>query len=467
MKKEYKIGIGITEHNRPDVFKEALKNIKKYLPPNAKLVIVDDASTVPVKEATYRFENNVGIARAKNKCLELLQDCDHIFLFDSDCWPKAKDWYLPYVESEEPHLMYIFKDLVNAKLNDSRELYRDSKIVAYSHPRGCMLYAHKSVLASAGGMDTNYKRWGFEHVDWSNRIYNVGLTRFRYQDVPDSNQLIYSLDEQMLVDSTVSTQERQPYLNEMRPYFEKSFDSTNFAPYVEATPEIAGKQDTVITVYFTGVEDPQRGKWEPNMADITALINSVTSKGQRLVILHDVEEWTDVQIKTIGVQLVKVETSLNPYFQRWVSIWDYLRQHPEIGRVWCVDATDVEMLRNPFDEMESSKIYIGSETTQTWNNWMIANHRVQFLQTFFRQYARVALVNPGVIGGSRKDVMELLRKMNKMYFDLKFEVGRYDMGLFNYVVRTFFTGRFETGAKVHTKFKGYEKYNQVAWWKHK
>jgi hypothetical protein len=63
--------------------------------------------------------------------------------------------------------------------------------------------------------------------------------------------------------------------------------------------------------------------------------------------------------------------------------------------------------------------------------------------------------------------MDLMRKINKMYFDLKFEVGRFDMGLFNYVMRTYFTGRFETGAKVHTKFKGYEKFNTVAWWKHK
>jgi glycosyltransferase involved in cell wall biosynthesis len=467
MQYDYEIGIGVTEHNRPDTFKEFLKNIKKFMPKGAKFVIVDDASSVPVKNADYRFEQNVGIARAKNKCLELLQDCEHIFLFDSDCWPLVDDWYVPYVESREPHLMYIFKDLVNAKLNDSRELYRDSKIVAYSHPRGCMLYMHNSVLKKAGGMDTNYKRWGYEHVDYSNRIYNVGMTQFRYQDVPDSNKLIYSLDEQMLVDSTVSVQERQPYLAEMRQYFEKSFNSTNFAPFVEPIKEKQGTEDIVITVYFTGVADPQRGQWEANLSDCNALITSVASKGQKLVILHDNPEWEGMNIKTPGVELVMVETSLNPYFQRWVSIWSYLRDHPEIRNVFCVDATDVEMLRNPFPEMEQGKLYVGSETVQTWNNWMVLNHRVPFIQNFLRQAARLALLNPGVIGGSRNDVMELLRTMNKIYFDEKFNVGQFDMGLFNYVVRTFFVGKFETGPKVHTKFKMFEKFNQVAWWKHK
>lgn len=460
---KYKIGIGITEHNRPEVFKRCLENIKKYLPDGAKIVVVDDASTIPVKGATYRFNENVGIARAKNKCLELLQDCEHIFLFDSDCWPQAPNWHLPYVESLEPHLMYIFKDLVNVKLSGSCELYRDSKVVAYSHPRGCMLYVHNSVLAEVGGMDTNYKRWGYEHVDYSNRIYNVGLTRFRYQDVPDSNKLIYSLDEQMLVVSTVSMKERQPYLAEMKSYFDKSFDSTHFAPFIENAKPSQGQEDIVLTVYFTGVPDPQRGAWQPNIADCQALIDSV--RGQKLVILNDCFDETTVV--PANVELVRVETSLNPYFQRWVSIWEYLREHPEVRNVFCTDATDVEMIRNPFNEMEQGKIYVGSESIQTYNNWMIANHRIPFLQNFFRLNARLALLNPGVIGGSRKDVMDLMRKINKMYFDLKFEVGRFDMGLFNYVMRTHFAGRFETGSKVHTKFKAYEKFNSVSWWRHK
>lgn len=461
----YKIGIGVTEHNRPDVFKQFMANIKKYMPKDAKLVIVDDASTVPVSPVTYRFENNVGIARAKNKCLELLQDCEHIFLFDSDCWPQSEDWWKPYVEGKEPHYCYIFKDFVNRALNDCLLLYADSDVLAYSHARGCMLYIENRVLDVVGGMDSNYKRWGYEHVDYSNRIYNAGLTQFRYMDVPGSAELIYSADEHEQVNSTVSLAERQPYLQEMKAYFEKSYESKNFCPFIENTPQKHGSEDIVLTVYFTGVPDPQRGQWESNLDDLSALIHS--TKDQKLVILHDVPAW-DTGIEPYGsVELVKVETSLNPYFQRWVSIWQYLREHPEVNRVWCVDATDVEMLRNPFNEMEQGKLYVGSETIQTWNNWMVVNHRVAFLQTFLRQYSRASLLNPGVIGGSREDVMDLMRTMNKIYFDNKFEVGKFDMGLFNYVVRTYFSGKFETGGKVHTKFKEYEKFNQVAWWKHK
>lgn len=68
-------------------------------------------------EATYRFEENVGIARHKNKCLELLADagCEHLFLFDDDAYPLVEDWWRPYVDSPEPHLMRIFLDLAGPR----------------------------------------------------------------------------------------------------------------------------------------------------------------------------------------------------------------------------------------------------------------------------------------------------------------------------------------------------------------
>lgn len=460
-----KIGIGITEHNRPEILRKCLANIKQYSPNDFKIVIVDDASIEPVKGATFRFEKNVGIARAKNKCIELLQDCDHIFLFDSDCWPKVNDWWKPYVEGKEPHYCYIFKDFINMKLHDCVELYRDEDSVAYSHARGCMIYIENKVIDAVGGMDSNYRRWGYEHVDWSNRIYNVGLTKFRYQDVPNSNQLIYSADEHQSVKSTVTAAERAPYLQEMKDYFEKSFSSTRYAPFTEQKVDVPGTEDVVITVFFTGAPDPQRQnmKWNADISQLNALMNSM--KGQKLIVLNDCFD-SDTPVPE-GVELVRVGTNLNPYFQKWLSVWEYLRDHKEVRKVFVTDATDVEMLKNPFDQVLDGKIYVGSETIQTHNNWMIANHRVQFIQVFLRQNAQKILLNCGIVGGSREDVMSLSRKMNQLYYDNQGNVGNFDMGLFNYVARTFFSEKIVIGPHINTKFKAYEINNKEAWWKHK
>lgn len=462
--KKHFIGIGITEHNRPDVLRECLANLKKYMPKDAKLVIVDDASTIPLPEATYRFEKNVGVARAKNKCFELLQDCEHIFLFDSDCWPKDKDWWKPYVEGREPHYSYIFQHFINQRLNDCEVLYECSDYTAYSHPRGCMLYFDSVCMDAIGGMDTNYKRWGYEHVDISNRIYNVGLTAWRYMDVPNSNQLIHSQDEHQAVNSTVSMQERRPYLEEMKGHFLRSFASTAYCGFVEWQPnEPVGTKDIVLGCYFTSKMDTQRNiMWTPNLDDVRKLAESMN--GQKLVILHDCFD-DDVYIND-ETEFVRVETNINPYFQRWFSEWEYLREHPEVRKVFHVDTTDVLLLRNPFDSMEEGKIYVGSEETVLYNNWIVTHHKVPFLLNYFKQHPRLRLLNCGLVGGDRQDVMDFMRKMNQVYHDEAGRVGDFEMGLFNYVCRMHFNEKLITGEKVHTQFKTFRD-NGVAWWQHK
>jgi glycosyltransferase involved in cell wall biosynthesis len=459
----HKIGIGVTEHNRPEIFAEFLENIKKFMPPDTKLVIVDDASTEPVKGATFRFETNVGIARAKNKCLELLQDCEHIFLFDSDCWPKVADWYKPYVEGEEPHYCYIFKDFIDMKLNDCEEMYRDSKLVAYTHARGCMLYLHNSVLDVVGGMDVNYKRWGYEHVDYSNRIYNAGLTMFRYQDVPNSFDLIHSEDEHRKVASTVSMQERQPYLQEMKSYFEKSFTSDKYCPFTEGTKS-TGTEDIVLTCYFTSHVDTQRDiTWEPDIEACMALINSLGD--QKVVLLNDCFDETTKVPK--NVELVRVETPITPYFQRWISEYQYLKAHPEIRRVFLTDSTDVEMINNPFNHMQSGKLYVGTEVLYVNTPWMVNNHRTPLLVQFYKRNPRTILLNCGLVGGDRADVMELLRLMNALYVSEKGNLGKTEMGGFNYICRTYLQSKLVVGNHIHTRFKAFDRVSKKPWWRHK
>ena len=191
-----RIGIGITTHNRPEALSQAMAAHAKYLPPDAKLVVVDDASRDPVARADFRFEQQAGIARAKNKCLELLVDagCEHIFLFDDDTWPIANEWWKPYVESPEPHLAYTW----------TAENFRDKGIVGHVHPHGAMLYVERRVLDRVGGMDPRFGVWGLEHVSWSDRIHSAGLTTCRYQDVAGSRGLIHASDELGGIESSVS-----------------------------------------------------------------------------------------------------------------------------------------------------------------------------------------------------------------------------------------------------------------------
>ena len=446
-----KIGVGITTHNRREVFNNTLKEIKKHSP-SVKIVTVDDASDDPVRGATFRFESNVGIARAKNKCLELLEDCDEIFLFDDDTYPIVDDWWKPYVESPEPHLMYIFKDFINKEIGDCIEVYRDARHVAYSHARGCMLYINCKVLDEVGGMNVNYGRWGNEHIDWSNRIHNAGLTSFRFADTVNSSGLFYSGDENVSVTSTVGSTERRQLLQKSQELVNASRSSSEYCDYKENLNDVSNQTNVILTSYFTGSVDPQRGEaWDDNQeVDTQKLINSANTAGVDLVILND----RDSPITT------------NPYFHRWLAYYRYLREHPEIDNVFCVDATDVTILKNPFLYIEPSKIYCGDEPSRLGSPWMVTHNREEPLRSFIRRNSSRQLLNAGVLGGSREDIMNIALDIFTLYTD-NLSKFHNDMGSFNYVLATKYQDRLEYGRKVTTVFKSYDENNQESWICHK
>lgn len=456
------IGIGITTHDRPDVFAETYRRIVE-LSPGARIVVVDDASRAPVAGATYRFAEQAGIARAKNKCLELLADCAHIFLFDDDAYPLREGWWRPYVESPEPHLMRIFADFATGRklLNDIAEIYRDSEHVAFTGPRGVMLYLERHVLDVVGGMDPGFGLWGWEHGDLSNRIHAAGLTTWRFADVVDSDQLIHSLDEHQAVKRSVPKDVRDDHAPpNVRRYHEQRHEP--------AYREFRQQHDVVLTCLLTRQPDPQRGRrMDADAGQLAELLGSLA--GHRAVVLHDGLDATS----TDAVEYVRVETALNPYFERWVAYWRYLRAHPEIARVWCVDGTDVALLQDPFPAMEPGRLYVGSETTTVGSGWLHKHHPA--IRPWIAENGHLQLLNAGLVGGSRAVVMAFLHDLIRTIADNAIDrhngdeqddIGSTDMGAFNLVARTRWAGSLVYGPQVNTVFKANEP-NGWSWWRHK
>ncbi|MGS8663120.1 glycosyltransferase family 2 protein, partial [Salmonella enterica subsp. enterica serovar Infantis] len=75
------------------------------------------------------------------------------------------------------HLADQFLDLGGRnKLTVLSVLYRDDKHLAYTGPRGVMLYYHRSAIESVGGCDPVYGRGRYDHSDLALRIQNAGIT---------------------------------------------------------------------------------------------------------------------------------------------------------------------------------------------------------------------------------------------------------------------------------------------------
>lgn len=197
------IGVGLTTYGNRQT--PALEMIRKYTP-NAKIVTVDCK----------------GIAKAKNMCLALLDDCEHIFLFDDDCYPVIENWHEHYIYSGEPHLSFTFGRKV---LNQSIGL------TEYELPCGCMLYIDRKCLDVVGGFDMDFEGYSYEHVNYSQRVYNAGLTHRPFLDVVDSNLLIHSMDQHREIKSSVSQLERGQGIQANRPLFMKNRFSKEFKNY--------------------------------------------------------------------------------------------------------------------------------------------------------------------------------------------------------------------------------------------
>lgn len=467
-----RIGIAITAHNRPDVLKRAIEQHQKHLPAGALVVVVDDgskpAAVVSGDVQLLRHETSLGIVASKNASLSALIDagCEHLFLWDDDAWPIADSWHLPYIESPEPHLAYQFLDLAGQnKLNDLSVLYRDDQHVAYTGQRGVMLYYHRSAIEKVGGFDPVYGRGMYEHSDLALRIHNAGLTTWAYADVVGSEKLIHSLDEHEAVERSVPRPDRQALVERNVKIHNERRDA-GFTGYVEYRQQ----RDVVITTLLTSQPDPQRGiRLKPEQALIAKWVASV--KGGKAVILADEFEYSPPGQLTVRVPAV----DMNVYFRRWLHIWQYLRDNPQYRFVWCTDGTDVEMLREPWSEMEPGKIYVGSEPKTYADTWAKQNHPERIYQEFIEAHRNDVMLNAGLLGGTRADVMAFAHGIIRLYYRIesyrfwkKEQAGAAvgDMIAFGIVAKSF-GDRIVTGPRIHTVFKTDGIGKECAWFKHK
>jgi len=167
-----------------------------------------------------------------------------------------------------------------------------------------------------------------------------------------------------------------------------------------------------------------------------------------------------------NVELVKVKSFRDAYANRWYLYRDYLKEHKQIDYVWCIDGSDVEMINNPFNEMTIGKIYVGSEEQVVGCNWLKRTTVTPVLQSFIITSRKRKLLNAGLLGGSRKDILDFCTNMCKLY-DTVCNEEEGDMTIFNYLAYMHYRSQIEFGSHINTKFKGYEVNNKFAWFRHK
>lgn len=181
------IGVAVSTYQRPEMLAHALRAWDTFLPPRAVLVVVDDGSDPPAIGATHRNVHNLGIAATKNIGIRLLMDagCDHLFLCDDDAWPRLRGWAVPYLTDDEPHLCLSWGRALRLTIDRQHTTWRRA--------RGVAMYVRRHVIDRVGGLREEFTCGG-EHLEWSRRIHNAGLTSAPFIDLRRSAVLWHAED---------------------------------------------------------------------------------------------------------------------------------------------------------------------------------------------------------------------------------------------------------------------------------
>jgi hypothetical protein len=449
------IGIAITVHNRHDVAKKTIEEHQRFLPEGCKFIVVDDCSDTPFPNADFRFEKNAGIAIAKNKCIELLNGCDHFFLFDDDTFPIEEGWHEHYINAGKGHLAYMFA-------TTSTDKYETRAGVRYWNVnRGCMLYFDKETLDRIGGFDNRFIQYNWEHLDISRRA--TGLEGCMDID----RKVICSLDEDRKVESSVLKGKRMFELYNKLIFFNNRFTDI----YRSFEEPVYGP--VILTFYSTLHNDPQRNeRWDKTVDALLPLINSCRKLNIDLKIFYDSINQPDIDREDFGnVEFIRISPfhAFTPNVYRRIVYHNYLRYRHH-SKVFMVDSTDVEVLKNPF-EFTEDKLYVGNEEKAAIC-YSYINKQQKLLN--FPDYGKhvlpnikETLPNAGIIGGFYETVIEFTAKNSDIHRE--YSIGKKestDMAAFNYVVWKYFKDKIHMGKDVNTVFRANE-YNETSWFKHK
>lgn len=241
----------------------------------------------------------------------------------------------------------------------------------------------------------------------------------------------------------------------------------------------------IFATLLTGVYDVNRNEIlkSNDFGIIQKWYDSIVKLQLNAIVFHNnfskdiVEKYTNEYIKFIEVEY---DQSLNTNVFRYFVYQDYINQNVQkISNLFITDITDVEVVNNPFKSniyLENSDyLFCGDEPKILNNEWM-RNHNshLRNLMPEFSAYEALnqqeVLLNCGVIGANISVMKLLLDKMVSMHKSFSYtNTTDYtlDMGVFNYLARTYFTYKIFHGKPVNTVFKKYENQRNDCWFRHK
>jgi hypothetical protein len=223
---------------------------------------------------------------------------------------------------------------------------------------------------------------------------------------------------------------------------------------------------TVLAIMLTSKPDPQRG--ERISTDYAAYLRpwwtTVNRVGLSGVVLHDglPEDFT-ASATTMHVRFERTQPGEWPILHdRHRLLRDYLESHDN-EYVFVTDISDVAFKRDPFQLIRTDRgqhrLFIGSEEKRIGESRCLRQEIAEQFGCLL--HAERQVVNPGIIGGLRHEVIHFLEKVIACIAEQR-RLLNSDMSIVNKVVHdTYAWNELFTGLPLHSRFKKWE-YNSPA-----
>jgi len=186
-KKLYKVGIGVSTYNRPEILKYTLAQLLKNKKADTIVVVSDDGSTLPEVRDVIRSFNipwttgpNCGSVGNKNRLLRLLCDCDYMFIMEDDVLVKRVGWEKFWIDGHLKSGIHHFTFSPHGpygKLKNVTKFKNSNIIVEHTETDGgTFSFYTNEVIQTCGGFSPKFKGMGWGHCEFSERIFRAGLT---------------------------------------------------------------------------------------------------------------------------------------------------------------------------------------------------------------------------------------------------------------------------------------------------
>jgi len=177
------VAIGICTYNRAKLLPQTIDQLFQFSDRKSRIVVANDGSTDNTKAVIKKFGlecitgPNGGPGRNKNRLFKVLRNYKHIFIIEDDLFLLRKGWEKFFISAYEVsgihHFTFSPPGPYGKCLNESK--FGD---VIIQHPQfdgGAFAYYSKEVLEKCGGFCKEFKGYGWEHCEFSERIHRAGL----------------------------------------------------------------------------------------------------------------------------------------------------------------------------------------------------------------------------------------------------------------------------------------------------